>query len=159
MKIKAYVDTNIIIYAVLHNPKLGKKCEDILFDIEDGKIIGYGSYFVAIELLGSLARLDPNLALEATRDYLSMNMNFLEINDLTIEIAGIINTITNVKYDAIHLALMLINNLDTIITNDLDDWLNISRNMHKISKSLREKGYEIKIKKINVIPPEKYKQK
>ena len=54
---------------------------------------------------------------------------------------------------------MLINNLDTIITNDLDDWLNISRNMHKISKSLREKGYEIEIKKINVIPPEKYKQK
>jgi len=156
MKTKAYVDTNIIIYAIFHHQEFGKYCERILYDIEEGKIEGYGSYLVAMELLGSLSKINPVLAWKATKNYLAMKFKILDINELVLNIAGLVNTIVNVKYDAIHLALMLINDIDTVITNDLDDWLKISKNFNKITKKLREENYDIKMRRINIISPIDY---
>lgn len=33
-----YLDTNVIIYAIENHPVYGKKCKDVLKDIEEGKL-------------------------------------------------------------------------------------------------------------------------
>ena len=42
--------------------------------------------------------------------------------------AAIINEVVNVRYDSVHAALVILNDIPTVITNDLDDWIRISRN-------------------------------
>jgi len=126
MRIRAYIDTNIFIYAIFHHSQYGKACERILcerilYDANKYNLEGYGSYLVAIELLGSISKVDPKVASSAVKDYLAMNIKLLEINEIILSIAGLINTIVNIRYDAIHLALMMVNGIDLIITNDLDE--------------------------------------
>ncbi|MHA1589722.1 MAG: type II toxin-antitoxin system VapC family toxin [Candidatus Njordarchaeales archaeon] len=158
MGIRAYIDTNIIVYAVFHHTKYGSECEKILYDAQNGRIEAYGSYLVAIELLGSLSRIDPVIAYKVTKYYLALNIKMCELNELTLTIAGIINTIVNVRYDAIHLALMLSHDIDTIITNDLDDWIRIKRNYKRIRKALLEENYDIRVRELKVISSSTYKQ-
>ena len=159
MKIRAYIDTNIFIYAIFHHKEYGADCEKILYDVQMGKIEGHGSYLVAIELLGALSKIDPLVAWKATKYYLAMNIKLHKINDLVLNVAGLINTVVNVRYDAIHLALMLLNDTDTIITNDLDDWVRLSQNFDKIRKKLSAENYEVKIRRINVISSQQYREK
>jgi len=156
-KIKTYIDTNIFVYAILHHPKYGELCAEILKDIEKKIFETYGSLLVAIELLGSLSRINPYIARRAVEDYLSIDMILLNVNREAIRLASIINEKINVKYDAVHAALMLLNNIPVIITNDINDWKRISRNFTKIIDKVEEE-YAVSINKIDVITPYNYKK-
>ena len=156
MRTRTYIDTNIFIYAIFHHSQYGKVCERILYDANKYNLEGYGSYLVAIELLGSISKVDPKVASNAVKDYLAMNIKLLEINEIILSIAGLINTIINIRYDAIHLALMTVNGIDLIITNDLDDWEKASQKFEDIEKILLKENFEIAISKLNVMSPKDY---
>lgn len=158
MRIRAYIDTNILIYAIFHHEKYGSICEKILYDAQAGRIEGHGSSLVAIELLGALSKIDPFIAWNAVKYYLAMNIRIHNVNDLILNMAGLINTVVNVSYDAVHLALMIFSNIDTVITNDLDDWVKISKNFSKIKKRLVNENYEVSIREIKIIPPKQYSE-
>ncbi len=158
MKISAYIDTNIFIYAIFHHHEYGSICDRVLYDVQEGRIDGHGSYLVAIELLGAISKIDPLIAWNATKYYLAMNIKLHDLNPLVLSVAGLINTVINVRYDAIHLALMILNNVDTIITNDLDDWIRISENFDKISERLDAENYKIGIQRVKVISPNQYEK-
>ncbi len=82
----------------------------------------------------------------------------MNIGEDVIRLAAIINEIVNVRYDSIHASLILLNNIPIIITNDLDDWRRISRNINRILEVMRKEGYTTTISKLEVIPPRKYKE-
>ena len=157
MKIKhAYIDTNIIIYAVLHHPSYGDESACILRDAEDKRFEAYGSVLVASELIGALSKLNPETTAKAVRAYLSLNFKMIELSKTALLIASEINRVVNIRYNAIHAALMFLNNVDTVITNDLNDWLPISRNMGSISKALEMNGYSVGVKKVDAVDVESY---
>jgi len=157
-KTKTYIDTNIYIYAILHHPEYGEICAEILRDIEKGIFETYGSDLVALELLGALSRVDPHIARRAVEDYLSIDMVLLSVNMEVIKLALVINEEVNVKYDAVHAALMMLSGIPVVITSDLDDWKKISRNFTKMVNKALEEGYVISIDKIEVITPYNYKK-
>ncbi len=156
MKTKVYIDTNIYVYAIIHHPVYGKYCAEILRDIDRGLYEVYGSILVAIELLGSLSRIDPSIARRALEDYLALGINILGIDEDVIRLASIVNELVNIRYDSIHVALVLLNNVPVVITNDLDDWLRVSKNMHRIVEKMHEEGYTTMINELQVVPPKKY---
>jgi hypothetical protein len=85
----------------LNNVRYFEKCKHILKDALDGKLLAYGSLFVAIEILGSLSKIDPRMAQEALKACLSMPVRHLEITSEVLQLAALINTVTNIRYDSI----------------------------------------------------------
>jgi len=79
MRTDAYIDTNIYVYVALRNRAYFEKCRLILRDALSGRLTAYGSPMVAVELLGSLSRVDPVLAREALRACLAMPLRSLEL--------------------------------------------------------------------------------
>ena len=158
MRIKVYIDTNIYIYAIIHHPVYGEPCAEILRDISRGFYKVHGSMLVALELLGSLSKISPYVARRATEDYLSLDITMLDIDEDAVRLAAIINEVVNIKYDSIHASLMLLNNVPTIITNDLDDWHKVSRNLDKILEKIKGEGYTTMVNKLQVISPKEYEE-
>ncbi len=158
MKIRVYIDTNIYVYAIIHHPVYGEPCAEILRDIGKGLYEVYGSTLVAIELLGALSKIDSSIARRAVEDYLSLGINILEVNEDVIRLATIVNELTSIRYDSIHVALVLLNNIPVVITNDLDDWLKVSKNMHRIVEKIEEEGYTTMINELQVVPPKRYRE-
>jgi len=154
---RIYIDTNIIVYAILHHSELGAVCERILRDANEGKFIGVGSYMVAIELLGSLSKIDPEIAWKATNYYLALPFEIHKIEETTISLAGIINTVSNMGYDAVHLAVIILNGIETVITNDLKDWVQASKNFQNIKNKIEKQGFEVKQSELRVLSPRSYK--
>ena len=158
MRIKAYIDTNIYVYAIIHHPVYGGLCAEILKDIDKRAYEAYGSILVALELLSSLSKINPYVARRAIEDYLSLEMTLLNINEDTIRLAAIINEVVNVRYDSIHVSLMLLSGIPVIITNDLDDWYKVSKNLDRILEKMREEGYTTTVNKLQVISPKEYRE-
>jgi len=156
MKIKVYIDTNIFIYAIIHHPMYGEVCSRILKSLKEKKYDAYGSLMVAIELLGSLSRINSTIAKKAMELYLSLDMAILPIDEKILSLASIINEVVNVGYDAIHAALMILNEIPIIITNDKDDWFKLARNFNQIRKAIEGEGYEIGLNEMKVITPDNY---
>lgn len=158
MKIKAYIDTNIFVYAIIHHIVYGGLCAEILKDIDRRAYEACGSILVALELLGSLSKINPHIARRATEDYLSLEITLLNINEDIIRLAAIINEVVNIRYDSIHASLMLLNDIPVIITNDLDNWYKVSKNLDRILKKMREEGYITTVNKLQVISPKEYRK-
>ncbi len=156
MRIKAYIDTNIFIYAIIHHPTYGKVCARILGDLQNGVYEGYGSLMVAIELLGSLSKIDPKVARRAVELYFALNMRLLPLNEEVLTLASLLNEILNLRYDAIHAAAMMLNEVPIIITNDLDNWIKLSRNYAQVLEEVKNRGFNIKLSKLNVVSPATY---
>lgn len=127
MKIRAYIDTNIFVYAILHHPKYGHICSKILEDFRNKAYEPYGSIMVALELLGSLSKINPSIARKGTELYLSLDITILPLNTEALTLALLINEVVNIRYDAVHAAVMMLNDIPVIITNDTDNWLKLSR--------------------------------
>ncbi len=51
---------------------------------------------------------------------------------------------------------MLLNNVDTVLTNDLDDWYRLSKHFHRVAFALKNKGYKLAVAGVNVIAPDEY---
>jgi len=156
MKIKAYIDTNIFIYAILHHPVFGNICSRILRDMKKRVYEPCGSLMVALELLGSLSKIDPSVARRATELYLALDMTLIPLNVEILNLASIINETTNIKYDAVHAAVMMLNDIPVIITNDVDDWLRLSRSYQQLLNRIISEGYQVNFNRIDVITPQDY---
>lgn len=156
MTIKAYLDTNVYVYVALKNINYFEKCKSILNDALTGKIFAYGSLLVAVELLGSISRINPQIAQEALKAYLSMPIHNLEITYETLQLSALVNTVVNIGYDSIHAATMIINGVDKIITNDIDDWRKFKENYREVKKIASKHGFRIKAKEFQAIPIDSY---
>ena len=154
--IKAYIDTNIFIYAIVHHPSYGEPCSRILRDLREGAYEPQGSLLVAVELLGALSKVRPSVARRAVELYLALDMPILPLNEETVGLASIVNEVTNVRYDAVHAALMMLHDVPVIITNDSDDWLRIARDYSAIRERALREGYRIDLPRIEVVTPDSY---
>ena len=154
--IKAYIDTNIFIYAIAHHPSYGAPCSRILRDFGKGVYEPQGSLLVAVELLGALSRVEPSIARRAVELYLALDIPILPLSVEAICLASIVNEVVNVKYDAIHAALMMLHDVPVIITNDVDDWLRIARDYDAIREMALREGYRIGLSRIEVVTPDSY---
>ncbi len=120
-----YVDTNIFDYSALAHPIYGKACKRIIDDIQNKKIEANCGFLVPIELLGSLARINPEKAALALTAFFSLPINMIQIDERILQTAATIMQESNVSYDAVHAACMRNRGLDTIITEDFADWKKI----------------------------------
>ncbi|MEX0569270.1 MAG: type II toxin-antitoxin system VapC family toxin [Candidatus Njordarchaeota archaeon] len=157
MRIRVYIDTNIFIYAIFHDPKFGSVCSTILRDMSSGLFDAYGSILVAIELLGSISKIEPAVASKATNLYFQLPHKILSVNPKILRMASYIADIVNLRYDSIHLAIMIESSINKIITNDKDDWYKAKTSFKKIKEKLQKEGFEIKIDEIDVITTEEYR--
>ena len=156
MRTRVYIDTNIFIYAIFRDPKFGKICRTILRDMGSGLFDAYGSILVAIELLGAISKIDPTVASKATNLYFQLPHKILGVNPKILRMASHITDVVNLRYDSIHLAIMIENSIDKIITNDKDDWYRAKTSFKEIKEKLEKEGFESKIRGIEVITPEEY---
>ncbi len=159
MKTKVYIDTNIFVYAILHHPEYGEKCSNIIRDIKQYHYEPHGSLMVAIELLGSLSRISPSIAKKAVNLYLSIEQLVMHsVSEDVVQLASLINDVVNIKYDSIHAAIMILNDIPVIISNDTDDWLKLIDNYGKVREYIEEKMYIKTPRKIELITPSDYSQ-
>jgi len=156
MKIKVYIDTNIFLYAMLHHPEFGNMCEEIVRDIGKKLFDSTGSNLVAMEILGVLSKIDPSKARKAANDYYKLSVEELVIDPTVIDFAGAIIEVVNIRYDGIHAAVMLMNDVDTIITNDADTWKRFSNHFKDIIPIMADKSLSFTGSKLNVITPKNY---
>lgn len=158
MKTKIYVDTNIYVYAIIHHPVYGKPCKDILIDISRNLYEFCGSLLVAMELLGSLSKINPHVARRGLEDYLALPLTLLSLNEEVLRLAGIIDEVVNIRYDAIHAAIMMLNDIFTVITNDIDDWNRLKDRFGEVLTKVREEGYDITVNRMEVVTPDSYEK-
>ena len=119
------MDTNIFDYSALAHPVYGTACKRIIDDIQNRRIEAYCGFLVPIELLGSLARIDPEKASVALSAFFSLPINMIRIDERTLEDAAKIIIESGVTHDSVHAACMLRKGLNTIITEDISDWRKI----------------------------------
>jgi len=109
----------------LKHPKYGLACKKILDDIRDGKLKAYCSNLVPIEMLGSLAKVDQEIAAGAILAFFSFPIEMIPITERLIREASEITLETGIAYDAIHAAAMNSEGLEKIITEDINHWRKI----------------------------------
>ena|SRR3989338_8208966 len=123
-----YLDTNVIIYAIENHPKYGKKCKDILEDIESEKLKAGCSVLVLVEIINVLTKLNKVLkeqkerALDIRKNVdavLSLPIMWLDVNFAVIKKASEYNyNISGADYT--HIATMELNSIRKIISADAD---------------------------------------
>jgi len=121
-KLRAYVDTNIFDYVALRHPKYGEACKGITDDIRDGKIEAYCSFLVPIEILGSLAEIDPHISVGAVTAFFAFPIKLISIDEGLIREASSLMIESKAGYDSIHAAAMARAELKVVITEDIEHW-------------------------------------
>lgn len=109
----------------MKHPKYGLACKKILDDIRDGKLKAYCSNLVPIEMLGSLAKVDQEIAAGAILAFFSFPIEMIPLTERLIREASEITLETGIAYDAIHAAAMNSEGLEKIITEDINHWRKI----------------------------------
>lgn len=94
-------------------------------DIRDGRLKAYCSHLVPIEILGSLAKVDREIAAGAILAFFSFPIEMITLTERIVREASKITLETGVSYDAIHAAAMKSEGLETIITEDVEHWRRI----------------------------------
>ncbi|MCW4000103.1 MAG: type II toxin-antitoxin system VapC family toxin [Candidatus Bathyarchaeota archaeon] len=122
-----YVDTNIFVYSALAHPLYGETCKRIIDDIQNLKIKAFCGFLVPIELLGALARIDPEKAAVAVEAFFSLPINMIPIDEDIMQNAAKLTLESGVSYDCVHAACMHNKGLETIITEDATDWKKIKK--------------------------------
>lgn len=144
---KIFVDANIFLYSILGHPSLKPKCQKFLFNIENGVYKAVTSSLVFNEVLHKLmlAEAIRTYGLSSERDALKLikekpelisNMslvweNYYNLKKYPITIFSIDEGVMDnavalsKKYgllisDSVHTAIMKINGIDNIATNDSD---------------------------------------
>lgn len=123
-----YIDTNIFIYAIEGNPKYGKACAKILFDIQNRKFKATTSVQTLVEIINVLTYINKELkkrkmqALDIQNNIeliLSLPITWFDLDFFTIKKASSYKyNITGADY--VHAATMEINSIKEIITADKD---------------------------------------
>ena len=94
-------------------------------DSAHGRLKAYCSHLVPIEILGSLARVDPEIAAGAILAFFSFPIEMIPLTERVIREASKITLETGATHDAVHAAAMKNEGLETIITEDIDHWSRI----------------------------------
>jgi len=153
---EVYVDTNVYVYVALRHPELGEACARILRRVVSGELRAAGSDLVAVELLGSLTRVSPEVARGALEAYLAMPVRRLEVDERVLRAAALINGVVNVGCDAVHAALMLLHGVGAVVTNDLGDWVRLARRLPDVVSAIEGGGIEVKAGELAVISPRSF---
>ena len=119
---RVYVDTNIFDYVALRHPKYGEACKRITDDIRDGKIEAYCSSLVPVEILGSLAGIDPQLSAGAVVAFFTFPIKLIPLDERILRDASRIMLESGLGYDSIHAAAMKRASLREVLTEDADHW-------------------------------------
>ncbi len=124
----SYLDTNVIIYAIENHPKYGKKCKQILEDIESEKLRAECSIIVLVEVINVLKKLNktlkthknPPLDLRKNIDaILSLPITWMDLNFSVIRKSSEYDyNISGV--DCVHIATMELNSIKKILSADTD---------------------------------------
>ncbi|MFH0850059.1 MAG: type II toxin-antitoxin system VapC family toxin [Candidatus Bathyarchaeota archaeon] len=117
-----YIDTNIFDYVALRHPKYGPPCKRILDDVVNGGLKAHCSQLVPIEILGSLSRIDRDIAFGAVLAFYSFPIAMIPLTERIIRDASALTLETGVGYDAVHAAAMRSRGLKTVVTEDVDHW-------------------------------------
>ncbi len=135
---RAFIDSNIFIYAAQSHPVFGKKCRQIIEGIENEKIAAFTSSLNISEIGEVISRyVGKAEAVRAVELISALPMSIEPVSkENTIDAISIFSKY-NINYaDAIMVSVMQEKFIDTIITND--------------------KHFD-KVKKIEVIKPKEYK--
>ncbi|MCD6490712.1 MAG: type II toxin-antitoxin system VapC family toxin [Candidatus Njordarchaeia archaeon] len=124
----------IYVYLAVKHPDFYEECFRILKDMIQGIYQEYSSAYISFELFGALTKINVNAVYEASLSYLNLPIKFLNIDRDVLLFAKEIAQITGVTYDSIHVAIMMKNNVNMVITEDLDDWLKIGDAWRVLSK-------------------------
>ncbi len=118
-----YLDTNIIIYAIENHPKYGKKCKEILQQIQRRKLEVCSSILVLVEVLNVLTKLkrtfkDNELDIEGSINaLLSLPIVWYELSFPVIKHSSKYDfKVSGVDY--IHIATMELNSVFEILSAD-----------------------------------------
>ena len=123
-----YLDTNVIVYAIENHPKYGKKCKEILEDVESGKVKVTSSVLILVELINAIVKLNKILKKENRSllnleenisAVLSLPINWVDLDFLIIERASQYEYEIN-GVDYLHIATMEINSMTEILSADED---------------------------------------
>ncbi|MFW6305153.1 MAG: type II toxin-antitoxin system VapC family toxin [Candidatus Saliniplasma sp.] len=132
-----YIDSNVLIYAVLDDGEKGRWCRELLESIEKGEERGGSSYLTYDEVFWKVDRTSSKEdALEATEVILTMpNLRFFSVDDEVIwEAHQLISKKGLDPRDAIHASTARIHGIYTIVSEDDDfdeleeldrEWLDI----------------------------------
>ncbi len=120
-KKRVYIDTNIYIYVALKHPDFYRKCYNVLDMLVSKEFTGYGSHLVLFELFGALSKIDVDAAYEAVNSYLNFPLTMLEVNRDTLTYAREIAMLARVTYDSLHAAPIAQNDIDLVVTEDLEN--------------------------------------
>ena len=134
---RAYIDTNIFIYVAVKHPYFYEECYNILEKLVEKEYAGYGSSLILFELFGALAKINVNAAYDAVNQYLNLPIKLLNPNRETFVYAKEIAMHSKTTYDSLHAALMVQNNICTIITEDLEDWRKMLSAWHKLKEKYK----------------------
>lgn len=119
-----YIDTNIIVYAITDDPTYGKKCINILHDIQIGKIKACASLLVLVELIHVLVKLNRRLPENKRVDVrknieavTSLPLVWLDLHLLVLERAAEYAYVVE-GVDYVHIASMELNMVTTMLSAD-----------------------------------------
>ena len=115
-----YVDSNIFILSVINHASLGDKAREVLKKINDNQIRAFSSCLTLDEVFYVLKKnLDKEDFNEFLETIFSVNIKWLEANiNIIKESAEIIKRYNLEPRDAIHVATMKLNNINSIISQD-----------------------------------------
>ncbi len=107
------------------------------------EFIGYGSHLIIFELFGALSGISVEAAYEAVNSYLSLPLRILELNRRTFDYAKEIALLSRTTYDALHAALVAQNNIEIVVTEDIEDWSKILRAWPKIKEKFKTRDLTV----------------
>ena len=117
---RAFVDSNIFVYAAQSHPKFGAACKKIIEDIESGKLDAVTSVINITESVEVIERnSNRQIALAALELLLALPMDIEDVvKEHEVGAISIFSTSKANYSDAVFVAVMKEKFIDTIITND-----------------------------------------
>lgn len=117
---RAFVDSNIFVYAAQAHPKFGPACRKIIEDIESMEIEAVTSVLNVAEVAEVIDRnVGRKAAVEVLELLLSLPMDIEEVvKEHEIDALSVFSASAANYFDTVFLAVMKEKFIDTIITND-----------------------------------------
>lgn len=117
---RAFVDSNIFIYAAQAHPKFGKACKQIVEDIESRKIEAATS---VLNIAETAEVIDRNVGRKASVSVVELLLALpMDIEDVVkeheVDALSIFSSSKANYFDAVFAAVMREKFIDTIVTND-----------------------------------------
>ncbi len=117
---EAYIDSNVIFYAIIMDTVYGKRCGEILREAASGGICGTISTLVIIEVANAMKKYGLGRdAKKACTGVMSMPFRIVPLNEQIVHRALAISHDSGMgHYDSVHLATMEEAGLSRILTAD-----------------------------------------